>query len=211
MLVRFELYDRVAQLGKAVSHGTRLEMLELLAQAEQNVEDLARITENSITTTSSHLQVLKRAGLVKTRRAGTRIFYRLASEDVAGLFVALKSVAASVLPAALEQQDSSCSDVPVIRTLAVTRDAFMLDVRPAREFTAGHFPGAVSIPLGQLEERIEEVPTDCRVIVYCRGEFCVLARDAARTLRAHGVDAFAMDEGVLEWRASGAVDLGAIA
>lgn len=209
--MRFELYDQVAQVGKAVSHGTRLEILELLAQAEQSVDDLARITENSVTTLSAHLQVLKRGGLVKTRRAGTRIFYRLASEDVARLFVMIKSVSAAVLPTSPEIQDETCADVPLIRTLHETDGAFMLDVRPAREYEAGHYPDAVSIPLHQLVDRIAEVPTDQRVIVYCRGEFCVLAREAARTLRSYGVDAYAMDEGVLEWRASGAVDLEAIA
>jgi rhodanese-related sulfurtransferase len=208
-VVEFELYDQVARVGKAIGHGTRLEMVELLAQAEQSVEDLARITGNAVTTTSSHLQVLKRAGLVVTRREGTRIFYRLAHADVAGLFVAMKAVAAVVLPAAepANSVQSACPEVPLIRSVDDTREAFMLDVRPAREYQAGHFPGAISIPLSDLDERVGELPTDQRVIVYCRGEFCVLARDAARTLRARGIDAYAMDEGVLEWRAGGTVDL----
>ena len=207
--MEFELYDQVARVGKAIGHGTRLEMVELLAQAEQSVEDLARITGNAVTTTSSHLQVLKRAGLVATRREGTRIFYRLAHENVAGLFVAMKAVSTAVLPAAepAHNVQSACPEVPMIRSVDDTREAFMLDVRPAREYQAGHFPGAVSIPLADLEERAGELPTDQRVIVYCRGEFCVLARDAARTLRARGIDAYAMDEGVLEWRAGGTVDL----
>jgi rhodanese-related sulfurtransferase len=207
--VEFELYDQVARVGKAIGHGTRLEMVELLAQAEQSVEDLARITGNAVTTTSSHLQVLKRAGLVKTRREGTRIFYRLASPDVAGLFVTMKAVAAAVLPAGepAGNVQSVCPEVPMIRSVKDTHEALMLDVRPAREYEAGHFPGAVSIPLAELADRVGELPRNQRVIVYCRGEFCVLARDAARTLRSHGIDAYAMDEGVLEWRAGGTIDL----
>ena len=208
--MEFELYDQVARVGKAIGHGTRLEMIELLAQAEQSVEDLARITGNAVTTTSSHLQVLKRAGLVLTRRDGTRIYYRLAHLDVAGLFVAMKAVASAVLPTSGPSNavQSACPEVPMIRSIKDTEEAFMLDVRPEREYQAGHFPGAVSIPLADLLDRAGELPTDRRVIVYCRGEFCVLARDAARSLRARGIDAYAMDEGVLEWRASGAVDLG---
>jgi rhodanese-related sulfurtransferase len=213
--MEFELYEQVARVGKAIGHGTRLELLELMAQAEQSVDDMARITATGITSVSAHLQVLKRVGLVRTRREGTKIYYRLAAPEVAGLFVAMKSVAGRLLPTASLQSDAPHAvqrpPVPLVHAVEEARKAFMLDVRPEREFTAGHLPGAVSIPLDELPERAEEVPLGQRVVVYCRGEFCLMARDAARMLRARGVDAYAMDEGVLEWRAGGAVDLSATA
>lgn len=211
-----DTYGQVARVGKAIGSGNRLELLELMAQAEQSVEDMARMSGMGVTSVSSHLQVLKNAGLVRTRRDGVRIYYRLAGPEVAGLFVSMKDVAARFLPAVSQvveptEGSSSCDVVPLIHTIDETRDAFMLDVRPAREYAAGHYPGAASIPLDELAGRMDEVPRERRVIVYCRGEFCLLARDAARLMRAHGIDAWAMDEGVLEWRASGAIDLTATA
>jgi len=213
--MEFELYEQVARVGKAIGHGTRLELLELMAQAEQSVDDMARITATGVTSVSTHLQVLKRVGLVRTRREGTKIYYRLATPEVAGLFVAMKDLAARVLPVASSQSDSAQAaqrpPVPMIHTVEEARNAFVLDVRPKREFAAGHLPGAVSIPLDELPDRAGEVPPGRRVVVYCRAEFCLMARDAARMLRARGVDAYAMDEGVLEWRAGGAINLSATA
>lgn len=211
-----DAYAHVARIGKAIGNGNRLELLELMAQAEQSVEDMARMAGMGVTSVSSHLQVLKNAGLVRTRRDGVRIYYRLAGPEVAALFVSMKDVAAQFLPAlkraeSATEAGSSCEAVPLIRTVDETRDAFMLDVRPAHEYLAGHYPGAVSIPLDDLVARMDEVPRDRRVIVYCRGEFCLLARDAARLMRTQGIDAWAMDEGVLEWRAGGSVDLTATA
>jgi rhodanese-related sulfurtransferase len=179
---------------------------------------MARLSGMGVTSVSSHLQVLKNAGLVRTRRDGARIYYRLAGPEVARLFVAMKSVAAQFLPgpsmseAKMAAGSTGCNNtVPLIHTIEETREAHMLDVRPAHEYAAGHYPGAVSIPLDELPARIGEVARDRRVVVYCRGEFCLLARDAARLMRAQGIDAYAMDEGVLEWRASGDVDLTATA
>ncbi len=211
-----DAYGRVARIGKAIGNGNRLELLELMAQAEQSVEDMAHMSGMGVTSVSSHLQVLKNAGLVRTRRDGVRIYYRLAGSEVAALFVSMNDVAARFLPAvspAAEavEAESSCETVPLIHTIDETRNAFMLDVRPAHEYLAGHYPGAVSIPLEELTARMDEVPRDRRVIVYCRGEFCLLARDAARLMRTRGIDAWAMDEGVLEWRAGGSVDLTASA
>ncbi|BAS06823.1 HTH-type transcriptional regulator KmtR [Arthrobacter sp. Hiyo4] len=212
-----DAYAHVARIGKAISSGNRLELLELLAQAEQPVDSLARLSGMGVTTVSAHLQVLKGAGLVRTRRDGTRIHYRLAGPEVAGLFVAMKNTATRVLPglSAIDGEKDSVNgrddSAPLIRTIEEIREAYMLDVRPAHEYQAGHYPGAASIPLDELASRIGEVPRDRRVIVYCRGEFCLLARDAARLMRGQGIDAYAMDEGVLEWRASGDVDLTATA
>lgn len=211
-----DAYGRVARIGKAIGNGNRLELLELMAQAEQSVEDMARMSGMGLTSVSSHLQVLKNAGLVRTRRDGVRIYYRLAGPEVAGLFVSMKDVAARFLPglfAAGSSPDAggSCDAVPLIHTIDEARDAYMLDVRPTNEYLAGHYPGAASIPLEELASRMGEIPTDQRVIVYCRGEFCLLARDAARLMRGQGIDAWAMDEGVLEWRAGDSVNLTASA
>ncbi|MBW4033579.1 MAG: metalloregulator ArsR/SmtB family transcription factor [Acidobacteria bacterium] len=156
--MKSEEYGQVAQLGRAIGNGSRLELLELIAQAEQSVEGLARMTGHTLTTVSSHLQVLKAAGLVLTRRDRTTIFYRLTSDEVARLVVLLKSVASEVLPE-LQLMSASSNGTDVMG------DAFVLDMRPVHEFDAGHIPGAVSIPLDELPARAAEVPTGRRVVV----------------------------------------------
>lgn len=215
-----EVYDQLAGVGKALASGRRLELLELIAQGEQSVEVLARESGMGVTTVSSHLQILRTAGLVRTRRQQTRIFYRLADREVATLMVLMKRVGQDLIPqlrAAVAEHTSGGAttgeEVPIADLAQMVEPGvFMLDVRPAHEFHAGHYPGAVSIPLDELEERISEIPNERRVIVYCRGEFCLKARDAARMLRrARGIDAWAMDEGVLEWRADGQACLDASA
>lgn len=209
--MNFEMYERVALVGKAIGHGTRLEILELLAQAEQSVEDMARMTGTGMTSVSAHLQVLKRSGLVLTRREGTKIYYRLASSEAAGLFVAMKRVASRLLPTATAPlpADSAALGVPRLHSVDAAEGAIVLDVRPAREFAAGHFDGAISIPLDELPDRLTELRGGDRVVIYCRGEFCVLAVEAAALLRSHGIDAYALDHGILEWRADPGIALSA--
>ncbi len=206
-------YEQVARVGRALGSGHRLELLELIAQAEQSVDTLARLSGMGVTTVSSHLQTLKGVGLVRTRRDGTTIYYRLAGDKVAELVVTLNDVASETVPdlILLAENDPDQAIVPMLRDVQEVDDSFVLDVRPAQEFAAGHYPGAASIPLAELPERAEEVPLDRRVVVYCRGEFCLLARDAARLLRDRGVDAYAMDQGVLEWRGRGHITLSATA
>lgn len=200
------VYERVSETAKALTNGRRLELLELLAQRERPVEALSRLVGSTMSTTSANLQVLRRAGLVGTRREGTTIFYFLSGDDVASLVVALKSVSLRHSAAVRDLWHDLSEGVAVSsrREVVAQREGqdawFVLDVRPAEEFAAGHFPGAVSIPLDDLEARVDEVPRDRRVTVYCRGEFCTLAREAAAYLRGCGVEASAMDEGVLEWR-----------
>lgn len=208
---RESVFEVFAESVKAIANGRRLELLELMAQGEHSVEELARFTGMAMTTTSAHLQTLNRAGLVRKRRERTTIYYRLSGDDVAGLYTAAKRVALNryprlqeVLAAYLEQPHAP--DV-VIDPAAVTSSMFVIDVRPAKEYEAGHFPGAASFPLAELEDRVEEVPSEAEVVVYCRGQLCRLAREAAALLRAHGRDAKAMDEGVVEWRASKEIDL----
>ncbi|WP_440313081.1 metalloregulator ArsR/SmtB family transcription factor [Leucobacter chromiireducens] len=212
-LSKADVFDVFAEVTKAIANGRRLELLELMAQGEHSVEDLATLTGMGVTTTSAHLQSLKRAGLVRTRRQRTTIFYRLADDDVAELYTAAKRVALA--------RSSKLRDVvqaymgepraqgPTIDPAAVTSDMFVVDVRPKDEFDAAHFPGAVSIPLTELEDRYAEIPSGVEVALYCRGELCRLSREAAVWLREHGIDAKAMDEGIVEWRATGQIALDA--
>lgn len=203
---RREVFDRFADVIKAFGNGRRLELLEILAQGEHSVEALAHKSGLVITTASNNLQVLKRAGLVSTRREGTSIHYRLAGDDVLELFIAAKRVALRRYPALADSLQSYLGNPreqgPSIDPSLVTADMYVLDVRPRKEYDAGHFPGATCIPMAELEERHGEIPPDAQVVVYCRGELCRFAREAASFLRARGMDARAMDEGVAEWRAA---------
>jgi len=208
---RTAVFDAFADAVKALANGRRLELVEVLAQGEHGVETLARLTGMGLTTASAHLQTLKRAGLVRTRRERTTVYYRLAADDVAELYTAAKRVALAHSPRLRETLatylDQPHAHVPLIDPAAVTADMLVIDVRPREEYEAGHFPSSVSMPQDELEERYVEIPSDARVVVYCRGELCRMAREAAYWLRERGVDAKAMDEGVIEWRASKGVDL----
>ena len=215
--IKADVFDALATLVKALGNGRRLELVELLAQGEHSVDDLARMSGMALTTTSAHLRTLKAAGLVRTRRERTTIHYRLAGDDVAKLFVTAKRVGLTRSPKLRETLHQYLTDadgstvglsgVPTIDAAAVTTDMTVVDVRPAQDYADGHFPGALSIPLADLTERTGQIPPDRPVVLYCRGELCRLARQAAHQLRQHGFDARAMDEGVLEWRANGTVDL----
>ncbi|MFF0296853.1 ArsR/SmtB family transcription factor [Kitasatospora sp. NPDC004615] len=205
-----ELYEAFAATGKALSSGKRLELLDLLAQGERTVDALAKAAGLNLTTASAHLQTLKQTGLVATRRDGVRIHYRLAGGDVAQLLDLLRRVAerhqAAVAPARtayLGPEDPGEPDA-VSREDLLTRiadgRAVALDVRPVEEYTAGHIPGALSIPVEELVARIGELPEDAEVVVYCRGAYCALAYDAVRLLTARGRRAIRLDDGMLEWR-----------
>ncbi|ORT57075.1 metalloregulator ArsR/SmtB family transcription factor [Streptomyces sp. CB03238] len=213
------LYDAFARTGKALSSGKRLELLDLLAQGERTVDALARAAGLNLTTASAHLQTLKQAGLVATRRDGVRIHYRLAGDDVAALYALLRQVArthqAGVEPARtayLGADDAEEVDREELLARARAGGVVVLDVRPVEEYAAGHIPGAISIPVGELAGRIEELPSDVEVVAYCRGAYCVLAHDAVRLLNAHGRKAVRLTDGMLEWRlADLPVDSGAAA
>jgi rhodanese-related sulfurtransferase/DNA-binding transcriptional ArsR family regulator len=201
------LYDAFARTGKALSSGKRLELLDLLAQGERTVDALAKAAGLNLTTASAHLQTLKQAGLVATRRDGVRIHYRLAGEDVAALYALLRQVAqahqATVEPARtayLGTDEAEVADREELLARAEAGEVIVLDVRPAEEYAAGHIPGAISIPVDELAERIAELPDDAEVIAYCRGSYCVLAYDAVRLLRARGHKAVRLTDGMLEWR-----------
>ncbi|RDI55760.1 ArsR/SmtB family transcription factor [Nocardia mexicana] len=201
------LYDAFAASGKALASGKRLELLDLLAQGERTVEALAAAAGLNLTTASSHLQTLKQAGLVATRRDGVRIHYRLAGADVAQLLALLRTVAAAhqatVAPARDAYLGSDAGDEMTREELirrAADGEVTVLDVRPPEEYRAGHIPGAINIPVDQLADRIGELPADAEVVVYCRGEYCVLAYDAVRLLADRGRRAVRLHDGMLEWR-----------
>jgi len=201
------LFDALATTGKALSNGKRLELLDLLAQGERSVEALAKAAGLGLTTASAHLQTLRQAGLVATRRDGVRIHYRLSGGDVAALYALLRDAAAAhqaAVPAArdayLGPQDGQEVTSEELRDRAEAGDVLVLDVRPTEEYLAGHIPGAVSIPVDELAERIAEVPEDIEIVVYCRGAYCVLAYEAVRLLAERGRSALRLNDGMLEWR-----------
>ncbi|MDX3538146.1 metalloregulator ArsR/SmtB family transcription factor [Streptomyces sp. MB09-01] len=201
------LYDAFARTGKALSSGKRLELLDLLAQGERTVDALAKAAALNLTTASAHLQTLKQAGLVATRRDGVRIHYRLAGDDVAALYALLRNVAQAhqdaVEPARTAYLGTDHAE-EVSREDLITRaqsgEIVVLDVRPAEEYAAGHIPGALSIPVTELADRISELPADTEVVAYCRGAYCVLAYDAVRLLHDRGRKAVRLTDGMLEWR-----------
>lgn len=201
------LYDAFAASGKALASPKRLELLDLLAQGERTVDALAKVAGMNLTTTSAHLQALKQAGFVATRREGVRVHYRLAGEDVARLFALLRRVAEAHQADVSAARDAYLGDDYVaeitreeLRGQAAAGDVVVLDVRPVEEYRAGHIPGAVSVPVGELAERVDELPQDVQIVVYCRGEYCVLAHDAVRLLTALGRRAIRLNDGMLEWR-----------
>jgi rhodanese-related sulfurtransferase/DNA-binding MarR family transcriptional regulator len=208
--LKAELFEQLARVGKALGSGKRLELLDLLSQGPRSVADLAATAGLGLTTASMHLKALREAGLVATTREGTTIRYRLAGDDVAALFAQLRRVAAAHLADVGVARDRYLGTEDGEDTEVVGRDELLhrvesgevivLDVRPTPEFAAGHIPGALSIPLDELPDRLAELPADVDVVAYCRGAYCVLAHDAVRLLTAHGRRAVRLAEGMLEWR-----------
>ncbi len=203
------LLEEFAAVGKALGSPARLELLDLLTQGPRTVEDLARAAGLGLSTCSAHLQRVHGAGLVTTRRDGTRIWYSLAGDDVAVLLADLRRVARRRRPGTESARRRYVGgDVGVVEVADLMRTdrapgVVVLDVRPAAEFAAGHLPGAVHIPLEELAERLDELPADREVVAYCRGDYCALAHEAVRVLTAHGRRARRVSDGVLEWRAAG--------
>ena len=205
------LLAQFARVAKALASPVRLELVDLLTQAERSVEDLARAAGLPVGNTSAQLRELHAAGLVASRREGIRVFYRLAGDDVAAIYRTLRQVALARLPdaeaarAAYLGSDEPAE--PVSRDELLRRaeagEALVIDVRPAAEYAAGHIPGAVSVPLGELPARLDELPDGSEIVAYCRGTYCVLARDAVRLLRASGRAARPLRDGMLEWRLDG--------
>ncbi|MCL4798951.1 MAG: ArsR family transcriptional regulator [Burkholderiales bacterium] len=206
-----EIFARLARIGAALSSTARLEFLELLAQGERPVESLATLTGNSIANTSQHLQRLRQAGLIEGRREGQYVYYRLAGDEVVALLAALGKVGEAhdaeverVVRLYLAAKDE-LEPVPARELLERARKGLVtvLDVRPPEEFAAGHLPGAVNIPVQQLEKRLGELPKRKEVVAYCRGPYCLMSHDAVALLRKKGLKARRLQDGLPEWRAAG--------
>jgi len=204
-----ELYEQFARVGKAMASPRRLELLDLLAQGERSVEELAAAAGLGLSSCSAHLQVLHHARLVSTRKRGTHVFYSLASDDVARLYAGVRDTAAALLTEVAPARDAylggNVEEVTrdeLLRRLGAG-DVTVLDVRPAAEFAAGHIPGAISIPIDQLAQRLAELPAGAEIVAYCRGPYCVFAHDAVRLLRADRRPARRLIGGLPEWRLAG--------
>ena len=205
------LYAEFASVARALGSQHRLEILEHLAQGERGVDALAERVGLSIANASQHLQQLRRAGLVVSRRDGKFVLYRLADDNVLNVMMALSDVAGRNLAAVDRIRRSYFDDrdsmEPVSREelLQRTRDDLVtvLDVRPSDEFAVGHVPGAINIPLSELETRLAELDPDHEIVAYCRGQWCVLSFEAVEALRARGFKIRRLEDGLPEWRAAG--------
>ncbi len=208
---RTGLYEQLARIGKVVTHPKRIELLELLCQGERSVEALAAATGLKLTTASAHLQVMRQARLVETRREATRVYYRAAGEEVSRFVAALGDLARARF-AEVEQilreigtDANGAERVSRDELLARARagEVVVLDVRPAEEYEAGHIPGAISLPLEHLEARLDELDPGVEVVAYCRGPLCLLAPQAVAALRERGRAAHCLEDGMPEWRQAG--------
>lgn len=205
------LYEQFARVGKALCSARRLELLDLLLQAERTVEDLAGEANMSVANTSQHLQILKQARIVESERRGNHVVYRLASEHAAGLLSSIQLFAEDGLAeveAITRRFQNGYEDMePVDRTQLMARaetgDTIILDVRPRAEYEAGHLPFAESLPLEDLEKRLASLPKDKQIVAYCRGPYCVLAVEAVERLRQKGFDAVRLEDGIKEWQERG--------
>jgi rhodanese-related sulfurtransferase len=208
---KLAIYEQFARIGQALASPARLELLDLLSQGPRTVETLARQANLSLANASHHLQVLRRARLVDAQKEGVFVTYRLAGDEVSRFFVHLRRLAeqrlAEVEQIARQFLEGRAGLEPVHREQLLERvrrgEVTVLDVRPVEEYAAGHIPGALSIPLPELERRLSELPRDREIVAYCRGPYCVMALEAVDILRAHGFQAIRLHEGVPDWRARG--------
>jgi rhodanese-related sulfurtransferase/DNA-binding transcriptional ArsR family regulator len=208
---KHDLFTQFAVVGKALSNGNRLELLEFLAQGERSVEDLATISGLTVANTSRHLQQLRQAGLILNRKEGLKVFYRISDDDVIELLNALRNVAGRhvadverLVNTYLTVKDN-LEPVPRDELLARVQDDLVtvIDVRPAEEYAAGHIPGAANIPLSELEKHLDQFDPEQEIVAYCRGPHCILAFDAVARLREKGYMARRLQDGFPEWKSSG--------
>ena len=205
------LFGALASVARALGNGHRAEIVELLAQGERSVEEIAAEIGQSVANTSHHLRTMAGAGLLRTRREGTRIVYMLASDRVGEAWAALRDVAAEHVAgiealAAAYLGDRDGLDAVNRQELAArlrAGDLVVLDVRPEREFAAGHIAGARSVPVGELREHLRVLPKETEVVAYCRGPYCAYADEAVRQLRRRGYRANRLEDGFPEWKRAG--------
>ena len=205
------LYESIGRVALALSSAGRLQLLEFVAQGERGVDSLAEMTGLSVANTSKHLQALRQAGLVSARKDGLRVYYSIAGNDVAALLSALREVSEHrvaeverLLQTWLAHRDE-LEAVPAKEVLERAKKGLVvvLDVRPAEEYSAGHLPGAVNIPIHELVRRLRELPKRKEIIAYCRGPYCLMSYDAVSLLRKKGLKARRLEAGLPEWRAAG--------
>jgi rhodanese-related sulfurtransferase/biotin operon repressor len=206
-----EVFERLARIAGALSSPARMEFLELLAQCERSVDDLSSLTGISVANTSQHLQKLRQAGLIVGRKQGQYVFYRIAGDTVMHLLAALAQTGMAhnaeidrIVRLYFFSKDDF-EPVPAVELLDRARRSLVtvLDVRPPEEFAAGHVPGAINIPLHELEKRLRDLPRRKEVVAYCRGPFCLMSFEAVQLLRRNGLKARRLQDGMPEWRSAG--------
>jgi rhodanese-related sulfurtransferase len=204
------VYGEFARIGAALASEKRLELLDLLAQGPRYVDALAAEMEMSVANASQHLQVLRAAKLVEAEREGTRVLYRLSDESILDLWLSLRRVGEQHLPEigalmrrfAPEEPDGQVTRDD-LEALIGSDDVLLIDVRPLVEFREGHIPGALTLPVDELPQRIADLPRDKRIVAYCRGPYCLFADEAVTLLRQHGFDAVRLEGGWPEWKSEG--------
>ncbi len=206
-----QIYEQFGRLGKSLASPKRLEMLDVLCQGPRTVESLAVATSQTLANASQHLKVLRAARLVEAEKQGLHVTYRLAGTEVCDFFLAFRHLAESRL-AEIERTTRlfldgknvlEAVDQATLLKRVRSGEALVLDVRPEQEYRNGHIPGALSVPLAELEQRLAELPRDRQVVAYCRGPYCVMAVEAVEILRRHGHKAARLEIGVPDWRALG--------
>ncbi|NIP25102.1 metalloregulator ArsR/SmtB family transcription factor [candidate division KSB1 bacterium] len=205
------VFEQFAKIAMAFSAPKRLEIIDVLAQGERDVESLSKQVAMTVANTSRHLQVLKNARLVESRREGVRIVYRLAGPEVLAGWKTLQSLAEKrsaelkeITRLYFEERDElEPITLGELTQRAEEHGVLLLDVRPEEEYRNGHIPGAISIPLSDLKNRLDEIPRDRQVVAYCRGPYCVLSAEAMAILRNAGFRAFRLREGMPEWQQAG--------
>ena len=206
-----ELYQSIAKVAQALASGNRLQLLEFMAQGERSVDALAAMAGVTVANASQHLQALRRAGLVVSRKDGQRVYYRVAGDDVVRLCGGLRGVAESRLAEVRQLVDEFLGDrgalepVPADELLARAKKGLVtvLDVRPPEEFAAGHVRGAINVPMEKLEDCLAKLPKRLEIVAYCRGPYCLMSFEAVAMLRKHGWKARRLEDGFPEWKAAG--------
>jgi rhodanese-related sulfurtransferase/DNA-binding transcriptional ArsR family regulator len=208
---KHDLFSQFARVGKALANGNRLELLEFLAQGERSVDELAKVSGLSVANTSQHLQQLRQSGLVSSRKEGLKVFYSISNDDVLELLNNLRRVAERELADVGKLIDTYLTVKDELEPIEreellerVNNDLVtIIDVRPVEEFNAGHVPGAINVPLSELQKHLDELGSAEEVVAYCRGPHCILAFEAVARLRKHGIDARRMEDGFPEWKHAG--------
>lgn len=206
------LFDELSRVAKAMASGRRAEIVDLLANGERSVESIAGELGLSVANASQHLQVLRRAGVIAGRREGTSIIYRIATAAVVDLWRSLQSVArdrVAEVERLVQAYKGSLDDIELLskdelaRRLKRKGNLLMVDVRPEEEYAAGHLPGSISLPIGELKRRYRELPANKEIVAYCRGPLCALAPEAARFLKKKGYKVKVLEDGLPDWKAAG--------